>query len=343
MDNEIHVTLLDLPQLLTYIPNHDREVWTRVTMGLKDEYGEAARDAWEHWSSSDSTYNKRDAATTWRSFKAGGGVTFGTVVRLAMDNGWKPTQTDMTAEDRKRLREEQAAARAAREAEVAADRAKVARLQDAIAAACQKIWAFRAETRGQSKYLDDKGVPGLAQVGYFNQSVMLWTDDQAEQCGVLTGPKVMEFFRKLPNPRPTHISFLHFSRGSICVPAMDGDGRLWSLQLINGTGVKLFPKHCRKSGCFHVLGDPDADLIAFAEGLATAASIRAATGWTVVIAFDAGNLPRVARTIRTMNRTARFVFCADRDLNSAGEKRAQEAADAVGNSVVVLPVFEEAA
>lgn len=340
---KIPLTLLDLPGLLSHIPNHDREVWYRVGMGVKAEFGDAGREAWQDWSATDPSFNKRDAADTWKSF-GGGGVGLGTVIKLAKDNGWTPAKRDMTPAERKQFREQQEAQRAARQAEVEADEAKKERMRLVVSEACGRIWTYRAVTRGESAYLTRKGVPGLAQIGYFDQSVVLFVDDQEEKAGVLTGGKVMEFFRKLPDPRPVHISFLRFPRGSICVPVMGPDGRIWSLQMINGNGTKLFPKYGRKAGCFHVLGDPaDGDVIAFAEGLATAASIRMATGWPVVIAFTAENLPKVAAEVRKLNPDARFVFCADRDEKQAGEKFAKQAAGLAGNALVVLPDFGEAA
>lgn len=337
------INLLDLPHLLSFICPDDRDTWVKVGQGVKAEFGEDGYQGWLHWSSGGDSFKQTDASQVWRSFRKGG-VGFGTVIHLAKEAGWRPSKTELTAEEKRQFRQDQEARRAARQQQIEADEAKVARMQSAVAAACKKIWSFKAETRGESEYLTRKLVPNLEQIGYFNQSVLLWTDDQKETCGVISGSKVMDFFRREPKPRPDHISYTYFRRGSICVPMFDGDGQLWSLQVINGTGAKLFPKYARKSGCFHVLGDPsEGEVIGLAEGLATAASVRAATGWPVVIAFDAGNLVPVAPAVRGLNPVAKLVFCADRDEKGAGEKFARLAANNDGNALVVLPVFGEVA
>lgn len=80
--------------------------------------------------------------------------------------------------------------------------------------------------------------------------------------------------------------------------------------------------------------------IAMAEGYVTAASVFMATGWPTAAAFDAGNLPPVAASLREQYLDHGLIICADRDENGAGESFAHEAAKAVGNCVVVCPAFE---
>jgi putative DNA primase/helicase len=99
----------------------------------------------------------------------------------------------------------------------------------------------------------------------------------------------------------------------MAVPAFDADGKLWSVQYVNSDGSKRFARESRKEGCFHVVGSTDpvgdlrkADAIVIAEGYATAAtlkSLHAETGDPLgrvafVAAFDAGNVPNVARVLR---------------------------------------------
>ena len=106
-------------------------------------------------------------------------------------------------------------------------------------------------------------------------------------------------------------------RGSMAIPAFDADGKLWSVQYVNSDGSKRFARESRKEGCFHVVGSTDpvddlnnADAIVVAEGYATAAtlkSLHAETGDPLgrvafVAAFDAGNVPHVARGLRERHR-----------------------------------------
>lgn len=339
------ITLLDLPHLLSFIPSHDREVWVNVGMGLKSEFGDAARPAWEDWSATDASFKKRDASDVWRSVKAGR-TGINKVIKYAKDHGWSPA-ADMTAEERRHRREEQAERRREREAVIEADEAQREVMRDVVAAACQKIWAYQAFSTGTSAYLERKGVAACGKgIGYMERTVLLWIDDKEQKAGIATGATVMEFFRRLPNPRPDHISFLRISRGSIVIPVRDEAGKVWALQAISNADKdnKRFPKYGRKKGCWHMIGDAEgSEVIAFAEGYATAASIHLATGWAVVVAFTNENMPAVGNSVRSLYPGKRFVFCADRDANGSGEAYARKAASHVGRAVVVLPVFEEAA
>ena len=80
-----------------------------------------------------------------------------------------------------------------------------------------------------------------------------------------------------------------------------------------------------------------------AEGFATAASIREATGLPVVIAFDAGNLAPVAKIIRRWLPLARIVIAADDDHATDGNPgltKAHAAAELIGGNVAT-PTFLE--
>lgn len=89
-----------------------------------------------------------------------------------------------------------------------------------------------------------------------------------------------------------------------------------------------------------IIGDQaTAKFVAVAEGYATAASVHAATGWPVVVAFDARNLEHVAPLVRKRWPAARIVFTADNDCwkttENVGAEKATSAARAV-NGVVAL-------
>ncbi|MBU0883287.1 MAG: PriCT-2 domain-containing protein, partial [Gammaproteobacteria bacterium] len=89
MADQIPVSLEDLRVLLRFIPADSRETWVQVGMGIKDEFGTNGWDAWDTWSQSGTGYKLSDAKSVWKSFrKAGTGL--GTVIKLAMDNGWTP-------------------------------------------------------------------------------------------------------------------------------------------------------------------------------------------------------------------------------------------------------------
>ena len=117
------------------------------------------------------------------------------------------------------------------------------------------------------------------------------------------------------------------------------NGKISSLQFINRDGEKRFLPDGEKGG--YLIGKiVDGKPICIAEGFATAASIHEATGHAVVVAFDAGNLRKMAQALRAKQPDAVIVLCADDD--EAGKRGATEAARAVGG-FVAMPVFSEGA
>lgn len=129
-------------------------------------------------------------------------------------------------------------------------------------------------------------------------------------------------------------------KGMLLIP-LYSDNKLWSIQTIDKDGVKMFPAGGRKKGCFCPIaaaGDTK-DTLYICEGFATGATLRAATGGAVVVAFDAGNLKPVAEAMRKKYPDAVIVICADNDhgkQRNAGIEGAK-AAVAVCGGLVVAP------
>ncbi len=126
--------------------------------------------------------------------------------------------------------------------------------------------------------------------------------------------------------------------GSVVIPLRDGL-KIHSLEYIKANGDKSREPKGRVTGCYFAIGKPS-DIIRFAEGYATGASIHEATGDAVVVTFGIENLLAVAKTIRAKYPTIRLVVCADDDLSGVGIRKANEAAKQVGASVVI-PLFGE--
>ena len=110
--------------------------------------------------------------------------------------------------------------------------------------------------------------------------------------------------------------------GALVVPMTDLGGRVHGLQIIRGRQrgkdvleKQFFPAGLDPVGRFHLIGTPDGHgVILIAEGYATAASLHAATGLPVAVAFTAGNLPAVAAVLRKRYPRARLLICADDDV-----------------------------
>jgi len=133
---------------------------------------------------------------------------------------------------------------------------------------------------------------------------------------------------------------LRVYKGALVVPLHDRGGELHNLQFIGANGAKRFLKGGQVGGLCFVI-DGAADTICLTEGYATAASIHAATGFTVAVAFSAGNLAVVAVMMRAACRGARIIVCADDDADTPGNPgmtNAREAARAIG-ALLAVPAF----
>jgi len=106
-------------------------------------------------------------------------------------------------------------------------------------------------------------------------------------------------------------------------------GKLHSLQFIDANGNKRFLPGGRVTGCYSVIGTVQEatarGAICVAEGWATAATIREATGIPTVAAFSAGNLVAVVQRLRTNFPDVDTIVCGDRDKSGAGQRAATEA------------------
>lgn len=130
--------------------------------------------------------------------------------------------------------------------------------------------------------------------------------------------------------------------GWLVIPVFDRAGAIQSVQSVSPTGEKRFLPGGKKRGGRCWLGAPsEPGPLVLCEGYATGASIHEATGWPVCVAFDAGNLLRVAPDVREQFPGAKLVIAGDDDRateGNPGRTKALEAAKAV-QGVAVFPSF----
>ncbi len=140
--------------------------------------------------------------------------------------------------------------------------------------------------------------------------------------------------------------------GGLLVPMFDFAGRLRDLQRIRPDGTKRFSTGGRVQGLHLLLGElrGDAPALLIAEGWATSATLHAATGHAVAVAFSKSNFAIIARTYRERVPGLRIVFAGDNDhhhprrptpLPNVG-REAAEAAQREAGDVVALPEFAPA-
>ncbi|MDD3381581.1 MAG: DUF927 domain-containing protein, partial [Rugosibacter sp.] len=286
--------------------NCSRDEWAKVLAAIKSEFdnetGFTLADQWSQ--TAPENYNAKTTRDTWKSVKASGGVTIGTLFFMAKQNGFVMPKNDQAATPPNPA----TAARLASE-RAASQKAEQARQQAAHAHASNEaalLWQAASDT-GTSPYLTRKGVQAY---------------------GVRFAPD-----------------------GWVLVPLMDAAGKLWNLQRVapskpaSGGTDKLFLKGGRKSDLFHWCGDPTgAAALLVAEGYATAASLHECTGRPCAVAFDAGNLLHVAKSVHQAHPAALIVICGDDDVATharTGHNPGRDKATAAARAVAGLAVFPE--
>ncbi|MBF9235565.1 VapE domain-containing protein [Microvirga alba] len=299
-------------------PNLSRDKWARIGMALKSELGDSGFDLFDKWSATGEGYNARDCRDTWKSIRTNGGVNIGTLIFEAQQQGFQLSDQRATLsaeqiEQRTRKREEEAARAAAELKRAQGEAAKLANL----------TWDSASHATAHP-YLDAKRV-------------------RAHGLCIGDWPLINEkgeVFRRVP--------------GALLVPILDvKNGKVISLQGImadaDGSIQKRYLRNGRKKGGFHMIGRPPAagDVLAFCEGYATGATIHELTGWTVIVTFDAPNLPVVAKAMRETFPNAAFIICADNDawtktgdIENPGVHYAKQAAQE-SNGFMLVPKFQD--
>ncbi|MCC8628411.1 plasmid replication protein, CyRepA1 family [Xanthomonas vesicatoria] len=233
-------------------------------------------------------------AITFKSFKHGGASQFWKPRDLAwqifLRDGRNDTGSDLSrvAEYAERARQSKAAAQArAAEREAADELGRVA-----AADAARIAWESASQDCAGHAYLRSKGVAAYGlRVATSTMRARLW---DAERARWVEDAIVVR-------------------AGDLLVPARLPNGQLVNLQRIDAQGRKLFLRSGQKRGThLRIEGTGPAWLC---EGYATGASVHAATGAPVVVAFDAGNLAHCASLADAV--------AADNDASGTGQRAAE--------------------
>lgn len=352
MTNKKNYVLSDIDltvaaQALEYCDPSDYDEWINMGMALKAEFGESAYDAWDQWSQKDSSYKLSSVNTSWKSFKRGG-INIGTLIAKALSNGFKFDRREVSQEERERLDQERKKRLSLRKKEqIEVDRIIDIwrlKLSDFLISTVQEL-----DFEGSSDYLARKKVAGFG-VLFSKQPMVIVADQERDLVETWVGHEQYTKFFQIPKEeRP---KFRIMKKGVFAVPLLDIDGRLWNLQIIQPSGHKsFFPG--RKQGCFHIIGQIPAVgrfNVCMAEGYANGACIHMALSCPVIIAFDSGNLLKVAKAFHEKynKRINSFAMCADDDQHlvkegkkNVGMEKARKAAEAVGG-LVIAPLIDKA-
>ena len=132
--------------------------------------------------------------------------------------------------------------------------------------------------------------------------------------------------------------------GALLLPLEDERGEVQGLQRITPDGAKRFLSGTKKAGSFAVIPaviPGDSGRLFLVEGYATGASVHLATGGTVLVCLDCGNLMAVARIARRRYPKRKIVIAGDNDHGTEGNPgltKAREAAQAIGG-LLAVPSF----
>lgn len=308
------LTEKDIADALQFVNADDRDLWVSMAMAVKSELGDQGFDVWDQWSQSSGQYKERDARHVWKSCKAHGKVTIGTLLFEAQQHGFVLASNDnrMTPEqleERQRVRDE---ARRQSQAE------QKQREYDAAMLAGE-IWDAASEC-ADHPYLERKGVkPHGLRVGSW------------------------------PLRNKQGEIYAH-AENALLVPLRNSGSKLTTLQAVFSQlppgyeTDKAFLRDGVKSGSWHTIGDfSTASTVALCEGYATGATIHELTGWCVLVCFDRTNLLPVGKKIKQHADGKALIVCADNDRHTFGNPGIT-AAKATGSEIgarVLIPEFAD--
>ncbi|SDX21413.1 zincin-like metallopeptidase domain-containing protein [Nitrosomonas oligotropha] len=257
--------------------------------------------------------------------------------RTGIEIRWKAKGYSLTDEQKAELIAQAAIKQQNRKAEQHAQQIKVA---DAI----QQLLTIAPAADSEHPYLKEKHArPGDLRIVPQN------AHDLPTDSIIKIGQNWQEV-RLLREENPDSIVL---TAGDLLLAVQDIHGQIWSVQTIQPSGAKLFAAGSRKENNFHVVGSESQGLtaldaapaIVIAEGYATADTLSQALGYSVIAAFDSGNLPKVAKDLHEKYPHKPIVIAGDDDHHleftlgkNPGKEKALEAA-ALVNGVAVFPVF----
>lgn len=198
-------------------------------------------------------------------------------------------------------------------------------LQREAAALAVSMWFAAPEAPADHPYLVRKGVTSLAPM-----LRVLWD------------------YGCVPSGAPEFLRFMQYPvlMAGIC----DVGGRPMTIEYIDTAGKKMYHTGGeREAGLAWILrGDIHAGPVYLVEGLSTGGSVADATGRPVAVAFDGGNLPKVAKALVGRYPLIDLVVCGDDDIKldrakkpNKGKIKAEEAAKHGGPARLVFPDFSK--
>lgn len=331
-----------LEQMLGYVSaDQTRDEWARILMAIKSEFGENGKGVAQQWSATAQNFKKSDFMATWKSIKAGGGVTIASLVHEAQQNGFK--FAPMTTQDKERLKAEQ---KAREEERKRLDAEEV----------MQREQGYRMARDKAQDIINGRAVWSNPEHGYYQNKGLCNSLNRLNRPLQFANTLVVPVYQFKPKEKPVkrgeiarHVEKL--TGGSQEQLVVDEWRKLLgvsSIQFIEADGTKRFLKGGQiKGGFFPVRFDGYVVKVVICEGVATGLTYAAHYDQEaeVICAFNASNLKYVARAFKLRYPQAKIVIAGDNDTETehktgvnVGVVKAKEAARAV-DGVIDIPEF----
>ena len=121
------------------------------------------------------------------------------------------------------------------------------------------------------------------------------------------------------------------------------DNQIVSLQFIDNSGGKRFLTGGKTKGGWYLI-EGETDVIYICEGYSTGRSVHEATGKTVYICFNAGNIYEVASYVKNLWDGSRIIIAGDDDVKTAGNAgrtKAEQTASGLGIEAIFPQGFND--
>lgn len=293
---------------LTVLDARDSDIWLKVAMAIKSEFGAHGWAIFDEWSRTAPNYHPRQNTARWKSVKQTGGISIATLYFLAREQGWRGSEARQSS-----------ANRPARQRCVThvADREVIEAKRRQAALKAVALWALGTRADAGNPYCKRKAIAPT---------------DTLREIEVASAAAVLGY-------RPCS-SDGHLQGLCLLVP-IKADGGLTSVQLIDGARRKHFLAGGALKGGYwaseRLPRHSGAGLtLLIGEGVATVLSARVCADQIGIAAMMNSNLPAVAKLMRARFPESEIIILADLDKLTGGPDRyAISAAGAIGCRMAV--------
>ncbi|MGI0120263.1 plasmid replication protein, CyRepA1 family [Zooshikella sp. RANM57] len=276
------LTYDEAKECLSFIsPELDYKNWTLVGRSLYIGFGDDGFKLFDDWSSSGSTYNKKTIQSQWKSYRNTTGVTLGSLIYLAKENGWIPNPLHDASKDidREKLHRE----RIRREEEAKARQKAESKAREKTLAKSEAQFNKMKPLTVASTYLKRKKIEVALDLIELKQG--------------------QDFFGKYT------AWALYDSDNKFC-----GFERIYDTIDSAGKTKKLLAKKSKSSKGFGCLGDlSKAKHVFVVGGLADGIAAHISTNECVVFVVGEGNIPGIITQLQSKYPEKEFISAPDHD------------------------------